>query len=271
MKYAILILFVMGLVPTYAQPISSDVCGQDNSAFIAQEALRYKLYYNLSFIWIPAGEAIFRLAETDSTYEAEVVGSSYGSYDSIFKVRDEFRSSIDKTTMRPRVFVRKVEEGDHLRYDSLAFDYERELIYSHNGPTHATAQVDTFDLHECAQDLVSIMYNLRNIDTRNLTRGYEVLSEIFFDREYAPVKLTYLKKERKAVRGLGKFKSLKVRPEVIIGSVFKEGDIMNVWISDDQNKVPLQIESSVLVGKVKAVLAEYKGLRYPLGRSYPAK
>lgn len=266
MRAAIAILLFIMIVPLVGQERVSNICGLENTAFADGEALRYKLYYNLSFIWIPAGEAIFRLVETDSTYEATVVGRSYGSYDNIFKVRDEFSSTIDRESMRPLTFVRNVEEGDHLRFDSLAFDYRAGLIYSHNGRSRQTAVVDTMLLETCTQDLVSIMYNLRNIDTKHLSRGYEVLSTIFFDKEYAPVQLTYLKKEKKAIRGLGKFLTLKVRPEVIIGSVFKEGDVMHVWISDDDNKIPLQIESPIMVGKVKAILAEHKGLQYPMAR-----
>jgi hypothetical protein len=37
---------------------------------------------------------------------------------------------------------------------------------------------------------------------------------------------------------------------------------MKIWVSADQNKVPLLIESPVRVGKIKAVLQSYKGLRY---------
>jgi len=266
MRTSIFILLIAFVSPLTGQEQLRDICGLDNTAFADGEALRYKLYYNLSFIWIPAGEAVFRLVETDSTYEASVVGQSYGSYDNIFKVRDEFRTTIEKETMRPLIFVRNVEEGDHLRFDSLSFDYSAGLIYSHNGRTRQTADLDTMQLQDCTQDLVSIMYNLRNIDTKQLTRGYEVLSTIFFDKEYAPVQLTYLKKEKKSIRGMGKFRTLKVRPEVIIGSVFKEGDIMHVWISDDDNKIPLQIESPILVGKVKAILAEHKGLQHPLAK-----
>jgi hypothetical protein len=37
---------------------------------------------------------------------------------------------------------------------------------------------------------------------------------------------------------------------------------MTVWVSDDQNRIPLLIESPVSVGSVKMVLQEYKGLKY---------
>ena len=52
--------------------------------------------------------------------------------------------------------------------------------------------------------------------------------------------------------------------ELVEGYVFEEGSKMKVWFSDDQNKLPLQIESPVSIGSVKAVLLRHEGLKYPL-------
>ena len=204
------------------------------------------------------------MSETDSTYEASIIGRSYGSYDHFFRVRDEFHSSLDKETMLPLSFYRKVEEGAHRRYDSIVLDHQLSMIYSLNGDTKDSAKADTFVMEDCVYDLVSMMYALRNIDTDQYTRGDHIYSLLFFDKEYSPVDIEYLKKERKKVRGLGKYQTIKVRPSVIIGTVFDEDDEMNVWITDDENKVPLLIESPIRIGSVKAVLKEYRGLRYPL-------
>lgn len=245
---------------------AEDICGLANTAFQDGEQLIYKLYYNLAFIWIPAGEVTFNLTEQDSTYEASIIGRSYGSYDHFLRVRDEFHARIDKSTMMPLSFYRKVEEGDHRRFDSIVMDYNLSLIYSLNGETKQTARSDTFALQECTYDLVSIMYALRNIETEHYGRGDHLRSLIFFDEVYSPIDIEYLKKERKKVKNLGRYATIQVRPQVIIGTVFKEGDEMNVWISDDDNKIPLVIESPIRIGSVKAVLKEYSGLRYDLER-----
>ncbi len=48
------------------------------------------------------------------------------------------------------------------------------------------------------------------------------------------------------------------------GSLFEGGEKMTVYVSDDQNKVPLRIESPLLVGSVKVDLMTYQNLRFPL-------
>jgi hypothetical protein len=48
--------------------------------------------------------------------------------------------------------------------------------------------------------------------------------------------------------------------------VFKEEESLTVWISDDENKIPLRIKASLAVGSLKADLDEYKGLSHPLNK-----
>ncbi|MCD4681246.1 MAG: DUF3108 domain-containing protein, partial [Bacteroidales bacterium] len=45
------------------------------------------------------------------------------------------------------------------------------------------------------------------------------------------------------------------------GSLFKGGEDLIVWVSDDDNKVPILIEAKILVGSVKVYLDEAVGLR----------
>jgi hypothetical protein len=39
---------------------------------------------------------------------------------------------------------------------------------------------------------------------------------------------------------------------------------MTVWVTDDENKVPVRIESPISVGKVKIDMMSYENLRYPM-------
>jgi hypothetical protein len=52
------------------------------------------------------------------------------------------------------------------------------------------------------------------------------------------------------------------RPLVQSGRVFKEEESLTVWISDDDNKIPLSIKASLAVGSIKADLDAFKGLKY---------
>ena len=62
----------------------------------------------------------------------------------------------------------------------------------------------------------------------------------------------------------GKFHTIKFKPLLVKGTLFEGGEKMTVWVSDDANKVPLRIESAIIVGSVKVDMMGYRNLRYPL-------
>jgi hypothetical protein len=237
-------------------------CAMQNTSFLDGEVLHYKAYYNWKIIWIPAGEVKFTIAEDSIEYKYIVRGRSFSSYDNFFRVNDYYSSTVDKQTMLPKSFVRHIEEGDYRKFDSLTFDHKNLVAYSVNGKSKETAKAKTFPIDSCTLDLLSVMYNLRNLNTSNYTPGESLDISMFLDEEVYPIHVVYDKKEHKKIRDLGKFNTLLIHPELVVGNIFKKGDKMSIWVSDDNNKVPLMIESPISVGSVKAVLQSYSGLRY---------
>jgi hypothetical protein len=233
----------------------------ENTSFFKGEELLYSAYYNWNFVWIPAGEVRFRVYETEEEYILEAKGKSYASYDNFFRVRDYYASRVDKKTMRPKTFVRYIEEGNYRKFDSLYFDQKSAIIHSYNGKTKEEAKTKQFEIDPCTLDLLSVMYSLRNTNVEAYQPGEYLDIEMFIDEEVYPIHVIYEKKEDKKIKNLGKFPSLKVKPELIVGNVFKKDDVMNIWVSDDANKIPLLIESPISIGSVKAVLKSYSGLR----------
>ena len=70
------------------------------------------------------------------------------------------------------------------------------------------------------------------------------------DKEIWPLKIRFIGRET-ITTDLGKFRALKFRPIVQKGRVFKKEEDLNVWISDDENHVPLRAKAEVLVGSIK--------------------
>ena len=96
-----------------------DECGIDNDTFINGEVLVYKLYYNWKFMWIPAGEVKFSVSESPDKYHYNAKGITYPSYDSFFKVRDYYSSTVDKNTLYPSSFLRNIQELNFKKKTSL--------------------------------------------------------------------------------------------------------------------------------------------------------
>ena len=252
--------------PPWHPPLAPpDICDTDNEVFQAGEKIVYKLYYNWNFVWIPAGEVTFLVHELPRQYHMMVRGRTYESYEWFYRVRDNYESYLDKETLLPQIHIKDVHEGDYTRYDRTVFDQRAGKAVSSRGRTRDSLEDEAIDLTGCMHDLVSVVYYARNLRYEEMTVGEEIPMQILMDRKVYPIGLKYLgRDERKSVKGIGKWDTQRFSPSLIAGEVFKEGDEMSIWVSNDENRIPVLIESPVVVGSVKAVLQSYEGLRYPV-------
>ncbi|MGO1585031.1 MAG: DUF3108 domain-containing protein, partial [Mesonia sp.] len=61
----------------------------------------------------------------------------------------------------------------------------------------------------------------------------------------------------------GKVRCLKFRPYVQADRVFKKEESLTLWVSDDDNKIPVKIKAELAIGALEADLDAYKGLKNP--------
>lgn len=237
-------------------------CGLSNSAFLPGEEIVYKIYYNLSPLWVSAGEVSFKVEDAGDKYRFKVVGFSYSSLEWFYKGIYTFESDVSKTDLMPQKFIRTIQEKKFSEYDKFVFDQNKGLVTTWQGKTAGEAKQETVQIAPCMHDMISVMYYLRNLDFDRIETGKSVPVKIFLEETYPLNVRVIAKNSERRVRGLGKHKVHIFSPEVIQGEVFSEGTQMTVWVSADENKIPLMIESPVRVGKVKAVLQKHKGLRH---------
>jgi hypothetical protein len=231
-----------------------------NFAFQKGEWLRYRMNYsnflNAGFSTIEVKETINNNKEA---FHIIGVGKSTGFISLFFKVKDNYQTFIDKETLRPYRFIRKIDEGGYTKDKEILFDHNNKRAtvknYKHKTVKH-------YPISSNIQDMLSSLYFLRNQDLSNLTKGQEIQLNMFFDQEINNFKLRFLGKEIIKTK-FGKIKSLKFRPIVQSGRVFKAQESVTVWISDDNNKIPLKIKASLAVGSLRADLDAFKGLTHP--------
>jgi hypothetical protein len=227
--------------------------------------LIYKVYYNLNFVWIPAGEVTFKVVDEGDTYHLSAIGRTYSSYEWFYKVRDNYDTWVDKKTMLPKVSIRNISENRYQLYDKVTYDQAgRKATYErgkHTGDIHSRGTVSFSD---CMHDVLSIVYYCRTLDYAQAKTGQEYPVKVMLDEEIYPLKYTLLSREEKKIKDLGKWATLRFTPQLVAGNVFNENAKMKIWASDDANKLPLMIESPVSVGSVKVVLKNSKALKYDM-------
>ena len=231
-------------------------------AFNDQEKITYGIYYNWKFVWIPAGEVSFVVKDKEDHFEFEVTGKSYSSYDSFFKVRDNYVSRVNKNTLAPINFRRDILEGNYCIYDSISFEQDG-VVEEFFGKSKAKAKRHKFEIECKLLDMVSCIYYLRSLSLNEMKRDTKIPFKIFFDKELFELDVIFRGEEKVKIKNIGRVDTWHIQPELIDGYVFKKGDVMNIWTSKDQNKIPLLIESPISYGSIKAVLKSAKGLAFP--------
>jgi len=100
-------------------------------------------------------------------------------------------------------------------------------------------------------DAVSGFYFLRN---RNLEVGNSVELHLFDSNQYSPTTIEVLRRERIGLPGGNKVDALVLHPLFKTAGFFRRtGDIM-IWLTDDQFRVPVRLETYISLGKVTAEL-----------------
>ncbi|NND34692.1 MAG: DUF3108 domain-containing protein [Saprospiraceae bacterium] len=239
-------------------------CSVVNSVFNPGEKIVYKIYYNWGFIWIAAGEVVFNVVDKGDQYHISAAGRTYKSYDWVFKVRDYYDSYVAKETLLPKRTIRKVLEGNYRLYDDVTYQHHRSKAISKKGKSAEDLETEEVTLNGCTHDVLSSIYMMRNLDFADKPAGSRLPMNIYLDRKIYSLDVIYAgKDDAKRIKGLGQCSALEFRPQLVVGNVFKDNEGMIVWVSNDDNKIPLMIESPISVGSVKAVLSEYSGLKYP--------
>jgi len=237
---------------------------QQESAFKDGEWFKFRMSYSG---WFKAGEATLNVKEKKingkPVYHVVGKGKTTGLINTFFKVRDRYESYFDTNTGLPYKFVRKIDEGGHTKDIEIAFDHNIKKAEVNNKKRKT---LKTVDIDTNVQDLVSAFYYLRNnYNTNQIKVGDVVKLSMFFDEENYPFKLKFLGREtiKTTVNGNRvKVKTLKFRPYVMAGRVFKEEESLTLWVSADNNKIPLKIKADLAVGSLRADLSQYKGLKH---------
>ena len=86
---------------------------------------------------------------------------------------------------------------------------------------------------------------------------------VIIDDNIYPIYIRELGKEVVENQDGTKYRCIKFSAKMVQGTIFKGDEDILVWVTDDENKIPVYIEAKILVGTVKAYVKEMKGLRNP--------
>ena len=149
-----------------------------------------------------------------------------------FKVDDRLESWIDPETMSSLRFRQELNEGSRDRERTFEFYHDRRTFLEIGKDAEEPSVPNPLDD-------ASFIYFVRTVP---LEVGQEYSFNRYFRPDRNPVKVRVLRRERIKVPA-GEFNAVVVQPIINAKGIFAEGGHAEVWLSDDDRRVVLQMKT----------------------------
>jgi hypothetical protein len=166
----------------------------------------------------------------------------------LYRVNDVYESWMDAETLSSLRFVQELEEGGK--------DTERRFeIYPDRAVFVQTSNDPATEEPSVSQPLDdgSFLYFIRTIP---LVVGKTYDFNRYFRPDRNPVRIRVLRKERIRVPA-GTFDALVIQPVIKTKGIFSENGHAEIWLSDDDRHIMLQLKSKLSFGSLNLYLKTY--------------
>ena len=242
------VLLIAGLLSAAA------ACRADDGGtfpFHVGEKLTYQIYWG-PFI---AGDATLEVREIEvvdghDCYHLVARAQTSGFVDWMFHVNSTTESWLDVKELCTRRYRQNRTEGKHTRRSETRYDYVHNQFTITN---HITGARQILPLHHPVQDIVSALYYSRSQPlSHEKPQNFLVNAG---DTNHVVHIQTDLHKTV-WVSPLGNVPAFRIEPKPTITVVAANKGRMWVWISDNAQKIPLIMISTMKIGSVRFQLTE---------------
>ena len=218
----------------------------------ADPSLNKKYHYNLYWSGIKAGEAVLEYVETPEGFAIRTQAVS-SKFISIFYKVDDRSETILYPDGYPKKTTLNISEGRHRKHKVTIFVQKMkeipQKIFFHNVLKDEKAE---YELDKPAYDPLSGFYAMTKIP---MQVGRTEYIKIFDSKKIFDAKINVLKKENIRVPA-GKFDTIVVNPILKTEGLFLRKGKMQIWLTDDDRKIPVKFKSKVKIGSFVAKLVE---------------
>ena len=257
------LLFVLLLLAT-ASPLFAQL-------YHPGEELDYRVSYKAKmFPNTEVGAVEIKTSEVylngEHRYKVEGIGRTLPTYRWFFNLEDIYTVWIDPEELRPVRFESDIREGDYTFESLYSYDWDNNIVHTRWSSRKRPFQEKQMTLTRESMDAISLFFTLRSARAEDFQVGEPGTLQMVLQDTIRVLRYRYLGEENKKIRNIGRFRTLKFECQLgtTEGYSFTDGSIFTIWISNDENKIPLYIESPVKIGSINAYIAGYKGLKYPL-------
>ena len=180
--------------------------------------------------------------------------TSLESFAWVYKVEDHYLTYVDVDAIAPLKFEQHIREGTYRRDFIAEFDQAKHMAKTTEGQ---------YPIPEYVHDIMSAFYFVRTIDFSGYLPGETTTLHNFYKDKSYELGVRFLGRQELEVEA-GTFKTVVVEPLVKEGGLFKSEGRIVIWLSDDDRKIPVRVNTKVVIGSIDVELTSYSGLVGPL-------
>jgi len=228
------------------EKIQSEIKNNPFNRFI-NESMKFDIYW----MGIYVGSAIVSVKGNSSEITITSMVKSASFISNFYYVNDHAESKIEYG--KPKQFKLVQVEGKYRGNKETIFDYnQKEIIFINHLKNNTTYHKG---IDKVFMDVLSGFFYLRTLPI-NLKEPVSI--DIFDSNKFTTVQVQPIKEEKIELSNKKEVDAIVIKPLLDTEGLFKrKGDII-IWLSKDDSKIPLKIETKVPVGRVTAELKEYK-------------
>ena len=213
-----------------------------------------KLVFDLSWSGVKAGTATLEILHDNG--QAKIISTARSAdWLSVFYPVDDRTVSVLNNVKGqlviglPENYRIKVREGRHRRDKEVIFDHaHRQATYINHLENGGKK---TYKINENSLDPLSSFYYIR---TLKFEVGKSLYVNMFDSKKLWDVEVQVLRKEKIRTE-LGEFNTVVIKPLMKSEGIFnKKGDLY-IWLTDDLKRIPVKMQTRVIVGSITATLA----------------
>ncbi|MDO8746370.1 MAG: DUF3108 domain-containing protein [Thermodesulfovibrionales bacterium] len=228
----------------------SQVKAEKDSAGILKTT-KERLSFDIYWLGVYVGKAVLEAVNDNGNMKITSQVHSAPVISTFYKVEDYAESQL--TNGIPSFFKIKQIAGRRRSDKETFFDINNKKV------THIDHIKVTKDEHTINTDILwDVMSGFYYLRTQNLNVGETVYINIFDSNKFYQAEVQILRREKIRLSDDTEIDSVVVKPILKSEGLFQNKGDISIWLTDDEIKMPVRVETEVPIGRVVAELKEVK-------------
>ncbi|NDV69489.1 DUF3108 domain-containing protein [Dysgonomonas sp. 25] len=249
--------------------LDAQQCRIRNNVFQAGEEIKLDLYFKYGLLYTKAGNSTLKVENAffagKPAYKLTLIAASTGAVEKFFSLNDTIISYITKDVV-PLAIYKNAHEGGDITIEETTYSYSgnQTTIKAKRVKNERQRYDETITTTNCIYDYLSVVFYARTLDYDNMKKGDKVPIEFMSGKNKVNMEIVHEGTEKMKANNGKKYDCIKLSLKIGDDAFDDEKEAMKVYITNDNNRMVIRMDSKLKVGSTRALLKSYSGNRHAI-------